>query len=290
MLGYRDINGTISTDTAAQELINFLEMNKFIFDAQNDRKNANHYENNEQFNLYEFYDIKYAFISDSLILTYYPLSVNTLTDTDKMYMHSANALFIIMMRLQTFIFNCFSEKGVFLRGGISDKFCYIKDTFAVGEGLIEAYKIESTIANHPRIAFSSSIISNNKLMEKVKFISDTMYNGNQIISVDPKDGVSFLDYIGFNLSTIDTSNKKIQHLVLNHRAWFDELLKTVTTYIEKHSIAIQVKLEHFNSMYSTVSDSDRNGIGRVIEKFEWLQSYHNERVRKNNLLSHLIVK
>lgn len=289
MLGYREINGSINTEAAAQDFVNFMEVNKGVFDNQNNKTIEDNYKHSDQFNLYQFYDIKYAFVSDSFILTFYPLEVDDLTNHDKMYMHSANALFIITMRLQTFIFNCFSEKGVFLRGGVSNKYCYIKDAFAVGEGLIEAYKIESTVAIYPRIAFSEDIITNNKLMEKIEFLSDEMYNGSPLISVDSNDNVSFLDYIGFQLATIDTGSKRIRELVLNNRKWFDEHFKVVEVYVRKHSLGIELKLKDLKSKRSTLPEADQHGIDRVIEKFEWLRSYHNNNVCKSSLLSHLVV-
>lgn len=289
MLGYREINGSINTEAAAQDFVNFMEMNKGIFDIQNNKTIEDNYKHSDQFNLYQFYDIKYAFVSDSFILTFYPLEVENLTNHDKMYMHSANALFIITMRLQTFIFNCFSEKGVFLRGGISNKYCYIKDAFAVGEGLIEAYKIESTVAIYPRIAFSADIVANKKLMRQVEFLSNEMYNGNQLISVNPDDNVYFLDYIGFQLATIDTGSKRVQDIILKNRKWFDEHFKVVETYIKKHSYEIELKLKELKSKRLTIPENDQRGIDRVIEKFEWLRSYHNDKVFKSTLLSHLVV-
>lgn len=289
MLGYREINGSINTEAAAQDFVNFMEMNKGIFDIQNNKTIEDNYKHSDQFNLYQFYDIKYAFVSDSFILTFYPLEVENLTNHDKMYMHSANALFIITMRLQTFIFNCFSEKGVFLRGGISNKYCYIKDAFAVGEGLIEAYKIESTVAIYPRIAFSADIVANKKLMRQVEFLSNEMYNGNQLISVNPDDNVYFLDYIGFQLATIDTGSKRVQDIILKNRKWFDEHFKVVETYIRKHSYEIELKLKELKSKRLTIPENDQRGIDRVIEKFEWLRSYHNDKVFKSTLLSHLVV-
>lgn len=290
MLGYRDINGNINTEDAASEFIRFMESNKFILDFQNNQLIEECYRSSDQFNLYEYYDIKYAFVSDSLILTYYPLDVETLTNIDKMYMHSANALFIITMRLLNFFFNCFHEKNVFLRGGISNKYCYIKDSFVVGEGLIEAYKAESKIAVYPRIAFAADVTNNKNLMAKIEYISNIMYGGNQLISIDSNDNVAFLDYLGFQLATVDISDSKIQQQVLNHREWFDKHLNIVETYIKEHASKIEDKLQELHNKRSSLSKIKKAEIDKVIEKFEWLKSYHNTSVTKNDILSHLVVK
>ncbi|WP_323117556.1 hypothetical protein [Klebsiella variicola] len=289
MLGYRDLNGTINTETKAIELIEFMEMNKYIFDSQNTGGLVDNYNNSDAFNLYEYYDIKYSFISDSFILTFYPLEVERLTNLEKMYMHSANALFIIAMRLQTFIFNCFSEKGVFLRGGVSNRYCYIKDSFAVGEGLIEAYKIESTLAIYPRIAFSSEIIENKALIKHVNYLSTVMYNGNKLITRDRGDDIYYLDYLGLHLATIDTTDSQVQSRILNNRKWFDAHLKLIESFVEKHALNIQGKLNELYLKSASISGNEKKGIDRVIDKFEWLKNYHNSRIRNNSLVSHLKV-
>ena len=289
MLGYRDINGSINTEAAAQDFVNFMGVNKGIFDIQNNKAIEDVYKHSDRFNLYKYYAVKYAFVSDSFILTFYPIEVNGLTNVDEMHMHSANALFIITMRLQTFIFNCFSKKGVFLRGGISNKYCYIKDSFAVGEGLIEAYKAESTVAIYPRIALADDVVANKKLMGKIKFLSNEMFNGNQLIAVDPNDNVHFLDYICFQLASVDTGSKRLQEMILSNRNWFNEHLKVVETYIEKHSFEVGLKLKDLKTKRLSSTASEQHKIDRVIEKFEWLRSYHNDRVSKNSLLSHLII-
>ncbi|TOH24711.1 hypothetical protein, partial [Vibrio parahaemolyticus] len=183
---------------------------KALFDFQNHDYFVERYKSYSQFNLYEFYEVKHAFVSDSLIITFYPKEVELLVDVDKMYMHSANALFIITMRLQAFIYNCFSQKGVFLRGGVSNKYCDLKDNFAVGEGLIDSYLVESKIAKYPRIALSEDTSSNKKLMEKIRFLSKVMYNDNQLVARDPVDDVYYLDYLQYNLTMIDTSSKFVQ--------------------------------------------------------------------------------
>lgn len=185
-------------------------------------------------------------------------------------MHSANALFIISMRLQTFIFHCFAEKGIFLRGGISNKYCYIKDNFAVGEGLIEAYLAESKLAINPRIILHPEVTQNSPLMEKINFLADKMYSGRSIIEKDIDD-LYFIDHIGYAIATI--SNKK-----------------SIATYIRRHSEAINRKFNEFSeSLSRTIPDSDEaDKIMSVIKKFEWLRNYHNTKIDNHEFLGELI--
>ncbi|TOK53284.1 hypothetical protein, partial [Vibrio parahaemolyticus] len=66
MLGYRDINGSINSEEAAKEFVSFMEENKALFDFQNHDYFVERYKSYSQFNLYEFYEVKHAFVSDSL--------------------------------------------------------------------------------------------------------------------------------------------------------------------------------------------------------------------------------
>ncbi|ELB2850165.1 hypothetical protein R7036_22890 [Vibrio sp. 1637] len=290
MLGYRDINGSINSEDSAKEFVSFMEENKALFDFQNDDYFVERYKQDSQFDLYEFYEVKHAFVSDSLILTFYPKEVESLVNVDKMYMHSANALFIITMRLQAFIYSCFSQKGVFLRGGVSNKYCYVKDNFAVGEGLIDSYLVESKVAKYPRIALSKDTSSNTKLMEKIRFLSDVMYNNNQLVAKDPVDGVYYLDYLKYNLAMIDASSKIVQARILADRKGFDAQFESVELFVKKHGNGIEAKLAELNIRVAPLKGKEKEAMQKVIDKFEWLKDYHNSLVSKNNLVSEYTIK
>lgn len=289
MLGYRDINGEINSEELAMNFVSFMEENKSIFVFQDNPYVSKVYEEDDQFNLYEFYDVKYAFVSDSLILTFYPLEAKGLKSIDKMYMHSANALFIINMRLQAFIFNCFHQKGVFLRGGVSNKYCYVKDNFAVGEGLIDAYLVESKNAKYPRIAFSENVVSNSKLMSKIKFLSDVMYGGNQLIVKDSSDGVYYLDYLSNNSHLIDFSSENVRERLKADPVGFEFNFNNISNYFKSHSEKIQKKLIELDQKLKKSTGDEAINIEKIIEKFLWLKRYHNSVVSKNNLLKNFTI-
>lgn len=288
MLGYRDMNGEINNEEQAREFIDFMEENKKIFDSQNSKEIKARYEKDVQFNLYDFYKIKYAFVSDSLIVTYYPKESPGLTNKDKMYMHSANALFIILIRIQTFIFNCFSQKGIFLRGGISNGYCYIKDGFVVGDGLIEAYKVESEIAKNPRIALSSNVTKNRKLMNNINKISAMMYGGNSIIRTD-EDEVGYLDYLVYNLSSIDPKIPMVLNFAKNNQKEYLSQVSSVRVFLEKHSAGIKFKLTELHARLNAAqSEQDTSGIEKVISKFEWLMRYHNSSLENTSFKEYIV--
>jgi hypothetical protein len=286
MLGYREINGNINSEEKAKEFIAFMELNRKIFEFTDSEDIKAKYAKDEFFNLYKYYDIQSAFVSDSLIITYHPKEVDEVLPTGIPSMHSANALFIIAMRLQTFIFNCFSEKGIFLRGGISNKYCYIKNNFAVGEGLIEAYLGESKYANNPRIVLHPALENNAELMEKIEFISKKMYSGRSLIQKDADD-LYFLDHLGYAITTIDTDIPMISALARTKPIHYASLCKSVSDYTRRHADAISRKFSDLNEKLSQLAPESEEAkvIKSVISKFIWLKNYHNSKIDKHELLS-----
>jgi len=279
MLGYREVNGSISSDRTAEDFIDFMEANKNILDFSNREEVKERYEKDE-FNLYEYYDVDSCFVSDSIIITYKPKEVEKLTNEELKFMHSANALFIICMRLQTVIFNCFTEKGIFLRGGISSKYSYIKDSFAVGEGVIEAYLAESSIAKSPRIVLHPNIEENKKLIEKIFFLSDVMYGGKSLIQRDSKDGVLFLDYIGFALASSDLKSQSVARAAVVDPVSFLAQKAVTENYVRRHYEALSAKLHELTSRLEAMEagSEGREKILRVLSKFIWLKEYHNRSI------------
>ncbi|WP_445360515.1 hypothetical protein ACJJIL_18995 [Microbulbifer sp. EKSA005] len=287
MLGYRDINGAIQNEESAREFIDFMLSNREIFEIQNSEGIKQRYRDDLQFNLYEYYDIQHAFISDSLVITYYPKEVKSLTNEDKMFMHSANALFIILMRLQTFIFNCFSEKGIFLRGGISNGYCYLKDSFAVGTGLIDAYNLESKVAKYPRIALSPHVLGNEKLMERFDFINKKMYGRHKFIAQD-SDGVSYLDYLTYNIATVDVNLPMVWKTVMESPENHHRNVENMRLFIRKHKEAIFNKIKELELKLEVAPEDEKGEVNKILAKFLWLKDYHNSVVSISNFDKHVL--
>lgn len=286
MLGYRDINGSINSEDKAKEFITFMDVNRNIFELNDTEEKREMYAKDEFFDLYKYYDIQSAFVSDSLIFTYHPKEVDENLPAGVPCLHSANALFIIAMRLQTFIFNCFVEKGLFLRGGISNKYCYIKDSFAVGEGLIEAYLAESKYAKNPRIILHPEVEGNIELMEKIHYLAKMMYGGHSIIQKD-EDGLYFLDHLGYAISTTDIKIPMIAGAAQRNPARHILTCKSVGDYTRRHAEAIAGKLTELNERLSKLppESDDANGVASVIKKFIWLKNYHNSKIENHDFLS-----
>lgn len=290
MLGYREANGSINSDKNAEDFIGFMESNKNILDFSNREEIREQYKE-RNFNLYKYYDIDSCFVSDSIIITYKPKEVEEPKNGNLKFMHSANALFIICMRLQTIIYNCFTERGIFLRGGISSKYSYIKESFAVGEGVIEAYLAESSIAKHPRIALHPNIEENQQVIDCICFLSDNLYGGKSLIKRDSKDGILFLDYIGNALALADPKSQAVAHEALSNPITFSDQKVVTENYICRHYEALSSKLHELtNSLKEMEADSEEyEKTARVLEKFNWLKEYHNQSIAGIEGLKHYIV-
>lgn len=291
MLGYRATNGSISSDEGAIDFVEFMEANRKILDFSNRTEVKEQYKKDE-FDLYKYYEISSCFVSDSIIITYKPKEIDESISEELRFMHSANALFIICMRLQTVIFNCFSEKGIFLRGGISSRYAYIKDNFAVGEGVIEAYLAESKIAENPRIVLHPSIRENKKLIDKIELLSDLMYGGRSLIQTDPKDGHLFLDYIGYVLSSSSLKSAAVARAALINPIGLMAQKTATKTFIQRHSEALKRKLDEItgNLERAESGSKEHEEVARVLRKFIWLKEYHNSSISVEKELESYIIE
>lgn len=292
MLGYRDINGSINSDESAQKFMEFMDDNRKIFDFTNAPHVVDKYKRNNEFNLYSFYEISHCFVSDSLIITYKPKEVEEPDNPEKRLMHSANALFIISLRLQAFIFNCFSQKGLFLRGGVSNKYCYIKESIAVGEGLIEAYEAESSLAKYPRILIHPSVEEDIDLIKKIDFLAEKMYKGKGILQRDKTDGRLFIDHLGYAIATVDKSIPMIKSSAKAQPARHAAHFQSVQLVVKIHAEQIDKKLKelHTRIINANGNEDECKKLKSVLTKFEWLRDYHNTKVAANPWLKGEFVK
>ncbi|WP_286971635.1 hypothetical protein [Flavobacterium sp. UBA4854] len=256
MLGYRDINGGIKNRQDAEDFIAFMKSNVEIFKMQDRPEVVEGYKKGI-YDLYAFYEIQVVFISDSLIINYLPREIEEIPEHNRLT-HSANTLFIIIKRLQTFLFNCMKEKGIIVRGGISSKFCLVDGNFAVGEGLIEAYIVESTVANYPRICLSKEIAANKELLERFDKICSLIYKEDTFLGND--NGVLYLDYLKHNLKEPDET--ELQRRVKD-------------SFFKLHRETIKAKLSDIDARINVADDSDAPALKKVKEKIMWLKNYHN---------------
>jgi hypothetical protein len=256
MLGYRDINGEIKDLKKAEDFIKFMKSNIKIFELQDTDTIKEGYKNGA-YDLYSFYDIQIVFVSDSLIINYLPKEIEDIPEEVRIR-HSANTLFIIIKRLQTFLYNCMKEKSIIVRGGISSKFCLIDGGFAVGEGLIEAYAVESKLAVYPRICLSKEIASNTKLIEAFNQLCVLIYRVDTFLAEE--DGILYLDYLKHNLS-------EPEHTLLH--------VRVKVAFFMLHKATIETKLQDIQIKLDLAQGDSIRQIESVKDKIVWLKEYHN---------------
>lgn len=256
VLGYQDINKKIVTAELGKEFLVFMQDLNAIHDKQNAPERKAVYKGGG-FDLYEFYEINTTMASDSIIVTFLPKEGHPPCSELLATMHSANALYIILNRLQEYIWKWLDSHRSFLRGGVVTQAAFVQNALTVGAGLIEAYEIESGIAKNPRIVVSRKIRENQGLMECLHLIGMWIY-GRNILKKDEGDGEYYLDYLGFCILTTPPALK--QHLLSLHR---DSIV---------HNIE---KIEAL--------DRDEDKKDKLLQKYRWLAKYHNETVAEFDL-------
>lgn len=112
-------------------------------------------------------------------------------------------------------------KGILCRGGIAYGKHFFQEGFLFSNGLIEAYKIESETAKHPRIVVSNDLI---QLIYKTGEIDDNVY------LIKENDGLFFVDFVGDrdiissarNLESILNKNQDSNPSVKEKLRWLTE--------------------------------------------------------------------
>ncbi len=132
-----------------------------------------------------------------------------------------------------------SLEGFFIRGGIAIGHLYMDDIAVYGNGLIEAYKAETTLARDPRIVLARSA---RKAVDKhIGYYGRTNHAPQNRELLKDSDGQYFLDYMGT--------------LVGSEDVFFHEL--------KLHKTRVEEKLTEHRSHPS------------IWSKYLWVANYHN---------------
>lgn len=202
VLGYGAEQKKIDTQEKADNFMEFMKVNKSFIEFQ-DGMNKDFYSDKEM-NIYDLYEMKSVFISDSFVLTAIPKDKEF--EDDEYYHLSSSIVMELTFQIFAFIENILDEKEFTIRGGISNKFTDIdtESSLAVGQGLIEAYKLESKDATVPRILLSQDISDDKKLMSYFETHSKRYGENFSIFSKDTDD-FYYLNYLGFMLAILRRS-------------------------------------------------------------------------------------
>lgn len=264
MLGYRQHNGGINDDKKAIDFIAFMEEVKEVVYKSTDNQILRDGYKGQSFNFYDYYHVEFACISDSILISFVPKEFSWKVSSKQYYMHSANALFLLSMRIMSVIYKCFHEKGIFLRGGVCAGYCKVQGSFAVGEGVGRAYKAESETARYPRIAVDESVFDDAKLMKELRYLCSIMYKDLKLISRGG-DGVYYIDWLGLLAAQGNPSSPSVK------RAGLEEMQRAslaTRDMFEAHQMALAKAVKKFGGSPSK----------RVREKYDWLVGYHNIKV------------
>ena len=276
MLGFGNKVGHISDQEKAEKFVQFMEENKKIFSQW---LQTNETKIHSLALIREYYDFKYAFISDSIVLTFTPKKLSKPLSEKIYYSESANLFYLMAKRTVNLLTKLLSTHKILLRGGISTKYTYIQNEFVVGEGLIEAYKLESIYAINPRIILSKELSDNSQFMDALKVISNKVYNATRLIKCDD-DGYFYLNYLGFQVAqeciNSDMEQKTIKQfgkqLYENKRK---ELLETNALLFELHKQAIEDMFTFLRAKKNT------HDFDRIKMKYDWIKNYHNSFMTKD---------
>lgn len=118
-----------------------------------------------------------------------------------------------------FIQKILAEEGILIRGGVSAGKLYHRGTIAYGPAFIKAYKIESELADYPRIVIDPEIMNlkilpENGNIEEAKFIMgfhDFEGNRNPIVLKD-WDDLYFVNYL-YGMYEEEKIAKKLKEFV-----------------------------------------------------------------------------
>ncbi len=164
-------------------------------------------------------------------------------------------LFLIIRYLQ----DRFWENGYLLRGAITkEKMYYPKknENILLGQGIINAYKLESEIAIYPRIVVDKEVIDfiDNNQTDAKPFGN----NGKLRDFIKPdNDGIYFLDLLNNGIT------RKKNEIIVSQDNTF-----SIQWNSEENSNLTEV----INSVKNIISTNKSNDI-KIKQKYDWLKSY-----------------
>lgn len=284
LLGFSEANKTITSDSEAEKLLEFLESNKEILDLQNSNKILKNY-SQQNFNLYEFYEVKHAIISDSIVITFKPKETK-LKNTELQQKHSANAFLIIILRLHTLMANCLYNMGFLIRGGISSEYCDIKGSTASGLGLSNAHTAESKIAIYPRIALNKDIPK--QTIRRINWLFKEMYGEKELIY--KTNGNHFVNSLNFLIGMTDAYCQTNIISLKKDPSMYIETCKATRAYLEKQKIKIEAELTRLrHELEKDQTTQTKKSLIKIAKKYIWLKRHHNKAIKNNKQFSEQII-
>ena len=162
----------------------------------------------------------------------------------------------------------------FVRGTLYYGELYIDENFVYGQGLIDAYEIESQTAIFPRIILDDSYFD----AATVKIKNESQYG--EFVSIDETSkslqrNLSNEYYIDFD------DCKYLNYLSSTMR------YKSYTEF-QEHAKGLfdKILINHQNNIRKNLKENVNNR--KNLQKYTWCKNYHNKFCEENELLSYLI--
>lgn len=197
--------------------------------------------------------------------------VSTVTTKSDVETQLREFLFMFELEVQHLAFvqyQMFVDYGILIRGAISFGNIYHDNNILFGEGMVNAYEMEETLAIYPRIIIDPKIIDLigkyakdvDRYPDEIKNFHDTMFVPSDMYKQirQDKDGLYFIDFL--NLKDVEGY-------------WYVPLEPTNNDIYE---IFISYKEKLLEKLSEIQSKSDKTKV-----KYNWLKNYYNDMVKLN---------
>lgn len=147
-------------------------------------------------------------------------------------MKNSHEMLTIFKHIKTIQINLLS-KGILLRGGIVKGKLIHNENMLVGPGMINAYKLESKCALHPRIVIDPKVLWQFRRVNGVKQIERLKDFDYEKSFAKEADGTSYIDYFNDVKGYLQRDDKI--------HDFFSHVCNIVAKYIDNEDISIRIK-------------------------------------------------
>ncbi len=206
--------------------------------------------------------IKYSWISDTFVISIEYM--NEFKEEDKNIIKGM-MIFRLSVMIASIHHFMASKFGLIARGAISSKYSCITNNFILGEGVVEASKLEKEVAIYPRVVFEQNII-NSEIYELIS----RHYCDNDLNHITKDcDGYYFVNYLAM-----------LQYLP----PMIGKMFRIPDDKIKEN--AIKQKINAIEKYRKIVTDGFKIPNEKVKAKYIWLNNYlervlENEKFQKN---------
>lgn len=201
---------------------------------------------------------------------------------------------ISMLRQASFLQQRSIRGGMTLRGGITiGKFYYneiSEKNFVYGQGLVDAYTLESKVAVDPKIVVDENVFK--MLNEELEKKKDTYKNIDLVncinnLCIREENGIIFVNYLtGIDSSSLNVSCIKSED-DLRSEIGEENFERFILTFIN-HKLFIEKNLKKYR--YNDKNSDTKKYNDRVFRKYQWMRDYHNRCCKKLCLNEDLLIE